>query len=237
MGLLVAGLHASSLAQTSADGRWHGNMVLTGNLAAGNSTTRGLAGTADLARETPSHKLGWSTALNMVSSQADGQRALTSSLARAASRYDHNLDQKLFAYLGGEAETNRAGSVRLRTSVATGLGYKLWRDQSNQLEISAGAGRTRLETTEHLVVNAIEANLALQAEQKWGRGVWTRQKLNYYLGDRNLGDRATLDTNLSAPVIDGWTLELSLAATYQSLVADGTKPVDMLLTMGFGYKF
>jgi putative salt-induced outer membrane protein len=235
--LLGAAFALDARAEAEPDGRWHGSVSVGGSVASGNTTSRTLAANADAARETSADKIALYALANYGSSDVNGVSTRSADLLRIGARYDYNLSERVFAFGGGQAETNKIAGVDSRYAVNSGAGYKLIRDATTTWDVFAGLGYSRTAFTVGGSRSGAELLLGEESTHKLGDATTFKQRLAVYPGVAEVGTRATFDAGVSTTIIGGWTLDTTLAYRYASKVAPGRKTGDTLLTFGFGYKY
>lgn len=220
-----------------ADGRWHGGISIGGSAASGNTDSTALAISADGTRVTDADKLNLYSLLNYASNKSGGVTNRTSELFRLGGRYDYNLTPDVFAFGGGEAETNKAGGVDSRYTVNTGVGYHLIRSERTLFDVFGGIGYGQTDFTNGSTREGAQLLLGEESTHQIGEATTFKQKLVFYPGQADLGNRATFDATVATAITGGWTLNTGIAVRYDSKVAPGLKHTDTLLTAGFGYKY
>lgn len=230
-------LGSAAVAQTPPDGRWHGGISIGGSAASGNTSSRALSITADTARATDQDKLSLYGLLNYGSNRTAGVSEKTAELYRLGGRYDFNLRPRVFLFAGGEGEANRPGGIDSRLVVNTGVGYRLLTEPTASWDVFGGVGYTDARFTDGSTRQGAELLLGEESSHKVGDSSTVKQRLVFYPGTSETGNRATFDTSLATAITGGWTLNTGLAVRYASKVAPGLKTTDTLLTFGFGYKY
>lgn len=234
LALVSVGAHA---APPQADGRWHGGITIGGAAASGNTDSTTLTLSADGTRITDADKINLYSLLNYASNKSSGTTQRTSELFRVGGRYDHNLSQSLFAFGGGEGETNRAGGVDARYAVNGGIGVHLIREQRSSLDVFGGVGYGHTDFTDGSTRKGAQLLVGEESTHQIGEATTFKQRLVFYPGQSDLGNRATFDATLATAITDGWTLNTGVSVRYESKVAPGLKSTDTLLTAGFGYTY
>ncbi len=227
----------AALAQDNPDGRWHGGLSLSGALASGNTSSRTLAANADTSRATADDKISLYGIANYGRNKVAGVSTTTADLLRVGGRYDFNLGARWFSFGGAEGETNEPGGVRDRYSLNGGVGHHLVKNDAHLWDVFAGVGYTNTRATDGTRADGAQALLGEESSHKLSETTSLKQRLVYYPGGGELGDRATFDAGLATTIRGGWTLNTGLSSRYHSRVPAGTRKTDNLLTMGFGYKF
>jgi putative salt-induced outer membrane protein len=230
-------LGAGAQAQTPVDGKWHGGVSIGGAAASGNTSSTTLAANAEAVRATSMDKITVYGLGNYAKGKVNGVDTTTANLFRVGGRYDYNLTDRLFAFGGGESETNRAGGVDTRYALNGGVGYKLVRTDTMSWDVFGGLGYSDTEFTDGTQRNGAELLLGEESSHKLGESTTVKQRLVIYPGGSEVGTRATFDAGLATAISGGWTLNTGLSYRYASKVAVGLKKADTLWTVGFGYKF
>lgn len=234
---LVFSASLALAADPAADGQWHGALSAGGAAASGNTTSQSLALTADGAKATAQDKISLYGLSNYNRSQISGVNTTTSNLLRLGGRYDYNLSDKLFAFGGGEYETNRAGGLKSRDNANVGVGYRVFRSADASVDVFGGVGYTAVKYTNDLHRSGAEGILGEEGRYKLSPTTSFKQRLVFYPGSNGLGRRATFDAGLATAISGAWTLNVGLSSRYVSSAPVGVKNTDTLLTLGFGYKY
>lgn len=237
--LAFAGVLAQhpAAAQTAPDGQWHGSVSVGGSAASGTTTSRTLTATADGARATAIDKWTLYGLVNNGRSKTNGVTTKTAELWRLGTRYDHNLTDRLFAFGGGEAEANKLQDLDLRLGLNTGLGYKVIREDALTWDVFGGVGYSRAKYGTGITNKGAELLLGEESNHKLGESSTLKQRLVFYPGQNDLGNRATFDAALATQIVGAWTMNVGASARYNSKVPAGTKKTETLFTVGFGYKY
>jgi putative salt-induced outer membrane protein len=226
-----------ALAQDTPDGKWHGGLSVSGALASGNSSSRTGAANADASVATIQDKLSLYGIANYGRNKVAGTDTTTANLLRLGGRYDFNFGLQWFSFGGAEGETNKAGGVRDRYSINGGVGYHLLKDDANSWDVFGGVGYTGTRLTDGNKAQGAQVLFGEESSHKISDTTTLKQRLVYYPGGGDLGNRVTFDAGLATQISGGWTLNAGLSSRYASRVPVGTKKTDNLLTVGFGYKF
>lgn len=224
-------------ADPATDGMWHGALSAGGAAASGNTTSQSLALNADGSKATVQDKISLYGLSNYNRSQISGVNTTTSNLLRLGGRYDYNLGDKLFAFGGGEYETNKAGGLQSRENANVGVGYRAYRSADAAVDVFGGVGYNDIRYTNNLQRHGAELILGEEGSYKLSPTTSFKQRLVFYPGSNGLGRRATFDAGLATAISGAWTLNLGLSSRYVSSAPVGVKNTDTLLTMGFGYKY
>jgi len=228
---------APAQAQDTPDSQWHGDYSLGGSLAAGNSTARTVSSTGATSRATAQDKISLYGNVNYGRNRVDGTQTTTADQARLGGRYDFNLGSNLFAFGGSEVETNKVAGLKSRFDLNAGLGYKLFRDANNTLDLFGGAGWSDQRRTDGTSGSGAELMVGEESTHKLSSSTSLKQRLEFRPGQKEIGNLATFDAGLATAISGGWTLNTGLQVRHATNPGVDIKPTDTLLTMGFGYKF
>lgn len=226
-----------SLALTETDGLWHGDFSAGGSASTGNTRASSLTMQAGASRSSEVDEITLQGLLNYGSEQSSGVRTRSAELLRGRARYDFNLSDTLYAFGGLEGETNRPGGVQRRAGLNFGAGWRLRDDEHLRWDLFSGLGYTRTLATDGSQRNGPEVLLGEESTHKLGGSSSFKQRLVWYPGVSDVGQRATFDVTLSTTITDGWTFNGSLALRWNQKVAAGLQQGDSLLSFGLGYKF
>lgn len=233
--LLAAAFAAQ--AQTAPDNQWHGGANVGAAFASGNTSSQVVSAGADAALATAQDKTSLYGVANYAKAKVNGVDTTTANLLRLGGRYDRNLSEQLFAFGGGEVETNKAAGLKNRVGLNAGVGYKLVRTSETSWDVFGGLGYEDVEYTSGVSRNGVTALLGEESTHKLSATTTAKQRLVLYPGSGDLGSRATFDAGLATAITGGWTLNTGLAVRWAQKVPAGVKTTDTLLTVGFGYKF
>ena len=226
------------MAQNAADGRWHGGVSIGGSASSGNTKATTVTLNADAAKVTDRDRLWLYSIANYADSEtARGVKTRTAQLFRLGGRYDYNLNPRVFLFTGGEVETNDPGGIDRRYNVNAGSGYHLISNPDTTFDVFGGVGYASTDFTTGQTRNGAELLVGEESTHRLGDANTFKQRLVYYPGTSELGNRATFDASLATTITGAWTLNTGVAVRYASRVAPGLKNTDSLLTVGFGYKF
>ncbi|GAP35149.1 DUF481 domain-containing protein [Piscinibacter sakaiensis] len=237
--LLAAAAAAGSpaIAQNPPDGRWHGGIAIGGSAASGNTDARAFSLTGDATRVTDQDKINLYGLVNYADSRNAGTRTRSAELLRTGGRYDLNLSPRHFVFGGGEGETNRPGGIESRLALNVGTGWRAITGTEHQWDVFTGIGYTDAEFTDGSTRNGAELLFGQESAHKLGESSSFKQRLVFYPGSSETGNRATFDASLVTAITGGWTMNTGLAVRHASKVAAGLAKTDTLLTFGFGYKY
>ncbi|WP_418318607.1 DUF481 domain-containing protein [Piscinibacter sakaiensis] len=229
---------AAVQAQDKLDGQWHGGVSIGGSAASGNTKSTALTVNADATRATDIDKVTLRGLANYGSSETrNGVKTTTARLFRLDGRYDYNLTQRVFVFGGGEVETNEPGGIDSRYNINGGAGYRIIRNDTTSFDVFGGIGYTSTDFVTGRTRSGAELLIGEESSHRISESTSFRQRLVYYPGTSEIGNRANFDAGLSTSIAGAWTLNTGVAVRYASKVDPGLKNTDTLLTVGFGYKY
>ena len=120
---------------------WNGGVNVGFSVARGNSETENLALAVNAVHPTLNDK----TTLYLTSIYTTNQLATPSTVANlitAGIRYDHNLNPRLFAFVGGDFMSNALQDLDLRGVYGGGLGFHAIKSDNTIFDILAGLNYT-----------------------------------------------------------------------------------------------
>jgi putative salt-induced outer membrane protein len=155
-----------------------------------------------------------------------GVDTTTANPFRLGGRYDDNVSERLFAFGGGEADTNRAGGVDLRWALNGGVGHRVIRTEQNGFDLAGGLGCSDTAFTDATQRNGAGLLFGEEPSHKLGDSTSAKQRPIVYPGSSDVGTRATWDAGLAMAIIGGRTLNTGLSCRYAGTVAAGLKTSD-----------
>lgn len=120
---------------------WNGGINAGFSLARGNSETTNLALGINVVHPTENDK----TTIYLSSIETNNQLATPSTVANlvtAGIRYDHNLNQRLFGFVGADFMSNALQDLDLRGVYGGGIGYHAIKSDQTTLDLLAGVNYT-----------------------------------------------------------------------------------------------
>jgi len=239
VGAIVSG---SSFAQAMPDGQWHGVISVGGAAASSNTSTQTFNALANGSRETTADKISIYSLANYGNNKTNGVSVRTSQLLRLGGRYDYNLSNTLYAFGGGDFETNKIQNISSRYGLNAGLGYKVVRSADMSFDVFGGVGYsdTKFVTTtppDASSIRGVQLLLGEESSHQLSKTSTVKQRFVYYPGQSVIGNRSTFDVSLATLISDAWTLNVGAGLTYNSKPSTGFKTTSSLVTFGFGYKY
>lgn len=236
--------------QLEPSGRWAGDFGAGLTLSSGNTDGQAFNLTLDTTYTRTEDKL--SLFGNYLESRArtetDGvvTTSITARRWRAGTRYDRDITEREFGFVGLEFSHDRVRDLDLRTLVSTGLGRHVYKDAELTWDVYAGlswredyyrgegveidgALRKHYTTTETL--------FGQESAHQFAGSTRFTQKLVLYPGlFKGQGTRATFDAGLLVDINETLSLSVKLQSRYDSQSPPPAEKYDLSLITGLSVK-
>jgi len=237
LGLSIA---ASASAQTVSkpDGAWRGSIGASVTSASGNNRSQNAGLNADAVRQTSDDKMTATVQSLYGRRETNGVRELTASLFRLGTRYDRDLSDLRYLFVGYDVEKNKLADLKWRHSPSAGAGLHLRKTETFTFDVFAGYSYSRetLYTGPRRSFN--EGLLGEETTYKWSDKASFRQRLTLFPNLTDAGEyRVVFDAGLLMPLIESWSLTVNYSARYQSNPPLGVQRKDTLLFTGLQYSW
>jgi putative salt-induced outer membrane protein YdiY len=225
---------------------WAGGATLGFALPAGNSETKSLAVAFTADRKTLHDEISLYENTVYTTDDAPGANpSTTANSNQGGARYSRNLNPRLFAYAGGDFQSNALQDLNLRTILGGGLGYHAIKTDRTTLDFLVGPNYTREDYT--TITNSFVAlTIGEELSRKLGATTLLTQKL-YFFPDLSSG----LTGQYHATFNLGTVTKISKWLAWQNAFGDiyvtnppaqpaGTPPLktnDIVLTTGLNLSF
>lgn len=241
---VCTGLAGAATAQVNVvpDNQWRGALGVGLTNATGNTRATSLSLNVDAVRASENDK--W--VLYGKGLYARDEDSTTSELIRLGTRYDRDVSQRVFGFVGLDAERDGTADLDLRALASTGAGYKIIDAEPDTFNVFAGIGYTH---DRYAVAREVDgglrerygyANLLLGEESTHALSdtVSARQRFVLLPNLRNSGEyRAEFDSSLSVAMTTRLSLNVGFGARYNSDPGVEESKTDTLLTTGIAMKF
>ena len=238
--------------QLEVRGRWQGDFQAGLSLAAGNTNNQSLNVSFDTFYERPEDKLTLTG--NYVETRTREEEAgepearITSLQWRLGGRYDRNLSERDFGFIGEELSHDSDLDLNLRNVLSVGRGRHVFKDTENTFDVYSGLtwredyysgdgvevdGELRTRQTLFEIMFGEESTHSISDT------VRLRQKFVFFpgrLNDLNRGQRATLDAGLIVSLNKTLSLSMKLQGRYDRETPAGSKDYDLLFFTGLSFK-
>jgi len=217
---------------------WNGGTTVSFALTRGNSQTKNLALAFTAARQTLNDKLALYT--NSVYATNDAPGAVPSTTAnaiQAGARYDHDLIQRLFAFVTVDFQTDGLQGLNLRSVPGAGLGVHVIKTAATTLDLLAGLNYTR-ENYTTLTRNFAAASFGEELTHKVRTSTVITQSFDFYPDLSSWGEyRGTFNFGTVTKISKWFGWQNSFGDIYVTNPPAGKKQNDVLLTTGLNVSF
>jgi putative salt-induced outer membrane protein YdiY len=217
---------------------WEGGTNFGFALTRGNSESKNLALSFTADRKTLHDKLGLYA--NSVYATNDAPGAIPSTTAnaiRGGTRYDHDLNPRLFGFGSADFATDDLQNLDLRSVLGGGLGLHAINTPSTTLDLLAGLNYTH-EAYTTFTRNFPAAILGEELTHKLGASTLLSQKLGFFPDLSDLGEyRGTFDFGTVTKISKWLGWQNSVSDVYVTNPPLGKKKNDIILTTGLNISF
>jgi putative salt-induced outer membrane protein len=232
---------------------WNGGVNVGFSLARGNSQTSNLALAINAVHPTLNDK----TTIYLTSIDTQNDLASPSTVANLITggiRYDHNINPKMFGFVGADFMSNALQDLDLRGVYGGGLGYHAIKSDATVLDFLGGVNYTH-ETysngpqvtpvtvpptfTSYGVTNRFLAlTLGEEMMHKAGKSTVITEKLYFFPDMSVTGEyRATFDLGTVTKISKWLGWQNQFGDIYVSNPPAGAKKNDLILTTGLNFSF
>ncbi|MDO9436064.1 YdiY family protein [Hydrogenophaga sp.] len=223
------------------DGQWRHLFTAGANISSGNNNAGSLNLSAEGARQTDRDKWTWG---------AKADRARSSSVDTIEryglrTQYQRDFSVDWFGFGSGEWLRDKLANIANRTSVASGVGRHIWRDENGFFDLSVGLGYTYDRYVNSTDISGemrdrygrLELVLAEESSHKLTQTTSLRQKFTLFPDLRDSGKyRAVLDTGLTVAMTQSMNLSAGLSYRYDSDPGSNLKKGDAMFVTGVSWR-
>lgn len=218
---------------------WKGGANVGFALTRGNSETKSLAVAFTADRKTLHDHLGLYTNSVYATDDAPGTtHATTANAVQGGTRYDHDLNPRLFAYVGADFQTDALQTLDLRSVVGGGLGLHVIKSDRTTLDLLGGASYTREKYSLLPSRSFAAASVGEELSHELGMNTVLTEKLYFF---PNLNDRGEYRATFNFGTVTkigkwlGW--QNAFGDIYVTNPPAGARQNDILLTTGLNFSF
>jgi putative salt-induced outer membrane protein YdiY len=232
---------AAAQVTVKPDGQWRHLIGAAASFASGNSDSSSLRLSYDGVRATESDK--WS--LTGRALYARDEDETTGERFSAGALHNRDLTRDWFGFGSADALRDRPANLKLRASVAAGLGYHVLRSERGFFDVSAGLGysqdsydeATEVDGAERTRYGSFELLLAEESSHQLTDSTAFKQKLRVLPNLRNEGEvRADFESALSVAINSAINLTAGLTYRYDSDPGADVERGDLLFTTGVSWR-
>jgi putative salt-induced outer membrane protein len=239
--------------QLEVRGRWQGDFQAGFSLAAGNTNNQSLNLAFDTAYERPEDKLtlmgNYVETRTREEEEGEPAARITSLQWRLGGRYDRNISEQDFGFIGEELSHDSDLDLNLRNVLSVGRGRHLYKDAENSFDVYSGLSwredyysgdGVEVDGQQRTRLSVFELMLGEESTHSISDTVRLRQKFVFYPGridGLGRGRRATLDGSLIVSLNKTLSLSMKLQGRYDSETPPGNKEYDLLFFTGLSFRF
>jgi len=236
-------LPTAAAEETPPDGQWRGSTGAALTATGGNASTSSLALSADMRRATEADRWSLTAGATRAQSRSDG---VTADKWFSSGQYDRNLTRSVYAFGKLGFEGDGVVDLDLRTTLGTGLGWKLIDSADTEFSIFGGAGWTQDRYGSAQSIDGITAKrfsrssllLGEASSHRLAENTRLRQRLELYPGiDRDRAVLAKFSAGLETAVSRALSVNVSLVADHNSKPPAGRRNTDWSLLAGLSVRF
>lgn len=237
LAMLVAMRSAWADPPPKQDGEWRGSVNGGMSIASGNTDATDFNINATAVHATPIDKFNTSfTALYGIR-KSDGATSETANLFRGGGKYDRNLGEQLFGFVALDLERDALQALKLRSVVATGLGFHMIASEAFTLDVFSGLTHNREQFTSETRDSA-ELALGEESAYKMTEATSFNQRFAIYPNIAERGEfRAQFDAAMTTAITSRIALKVTLSNRYLSNPQPGVERADTLFLTTIGYRF
>jgi putative salt-induced outer membrane protein YdiY len=217
---------------------WQGGANVGFALTRGNSQTKNLGLAFTVQRKTLDDKLGMYANTVYASNDAPGAIPRTTANAiQGGIRYDHDLSSRVFAFVGGDFQSDDLQSLDLRSVLGGGLGFHVIKSEATTLDFLGGINYTR-EKYSLFARSFAAATIGEELTHKIGVGTLITQQLYFYPDLTDAGEyRGTFNFGTVTKISKWLGWQNSFGDIYVTNPPAGKKQNDIIFTTGLNVSF
>jgi putative salt-induced outer membrane protein YdiY len=218
---------------------WKGGATVGFALTRGNSETKNLSLAFLADRKTLHDHLGLYTNSLYATNDAPGAfPATTSNSVQGGIRYDHNLTNRLFAYVGADFQTDALQTLDLRSVFGGGLGLHVIQNDRTTLDLLGGINYTREKYSLLPSRSFAAASIGEELSHKVGMNTIVTEKLYFFPDLNEAGEYRGTFNFATVTKISKWLgWQNAFGDIYVTNPPAGAKQNDILLTTGLNFSF
>jgi hypothetical protein len=214
---------------------WTGKVRLAGTYTSGNVDSVAIDFLAEVTRQWERDRL--SGLLRFRYGEVDGEPSAEFGMLRA--KYEHYLEEDLYLYANAEVSRDNIQNLNYRALMGVGVGHIVFKDSDAEYLSIEGGITSLYEDFDGRDSDLFPtARFALDYHELIGEKVTFFQTFEALFPLTEVG-RYVLrsSTGLGYPLGDNWKLDNRLDLVYLGDPPDGTKALDLVLTVGIEYGF
>lgn len=217
---------------------WAGGLNLGYALTRGNSRTSNLALAFNANRATLHDKLSfYANSVYATNSSPGTVSSTTANAEQGGARYDHDLTDRIFAFLNADFQADALLGLNLRSVLGGGLGVHLIKRPNTTLDLLPGINYTR-ESFVTLSRNFMAATLGEELTHKLNARTSFTESFFFYPNLTSTGDyRANFTAGFVTKLNNRLGWQIGVGDIYLTNPPPGKLGNDLLLTTGLNISF
>jgi len=240
--LALACSTAFAQATVKEDGRWRAALGAALSSSGGNTNASSITLNGDAVRARPHDT--WRIFGNLLYAKNEG--TTSGNQFRLGTRYDWNFTPVWFTFAGANLERDPIAELSRRTSVSTGLGYRVLNLPDKTFNVFGGVELTADRyTAPRMVDGAMRERFRYgsflfgeESTHSFSESLSANQRFAVFPNMRDRGEfRAEFDASLQVAMTRSMSLNVGFVVRHNSDPGVGLKETDTLLTTGISVKF
>lgn len=217
---------------------WKAGLNVGFALTGGNSETTNLSLAFTGVRQTLTDKLGlYATSVYATNNAAGAVPSTTANTVGGGLRYDHNLNQKVFAFVSTDFYSDALQTLNLRTVLGGGAGYHAIKKDNTTLDLLAGVNYTH-ESYVSLSRSLAALTIGEELMHKLTKSTVVNERLYFFPDLNSAGNyRGTFDFGTVTKMNKWLGWQNSFSDVYVTNPPAGKKQNDLIFTTGLNVAF
>ena len=217
---------------------WAGGANVGFGLTRGNSETKNLAIAFTADRKTLTDHLGLYANSVYATNDAPGATpSVTANAIQGGARYDHNLAPRVFAFVGGDFQSDELQTLDLRSVITGGGGFHAIKTDRTTFDLLGGVNYTH-EKYDVLTRSLAGITIGEELTSKLSKSTVLSEKLYFYPDLTNTGEYRGAFNFGTVTKISKWLgWQTAFGDIYVTNPPAGKKQNDILLTTGLNFSF
>ena len=217
---------------------WSGSIDAGFSFAKGNADTSTFATSLRTERRTPRDKITVYANSLFAQNSTTGESETTANAIRGGTRYDIDLNGRLFTFGFIDLEFDEFQNLDLRNVLGGGIGWHIKTTDRITFDFFSGSSFNQEFFSAGLARRSGEAVLGEELTYKFSESASVSERLAFFPNLSESGEyRAQFDASLSTQLRDWLAWHITLSDRFSSNPIPGIKKNDVLLTTGIRFRF
>jgi putative salt-induced outer membrane protein YdiY len=212
---------------------WRGYFDANLALTSGNAETKTFANAAGATRETTRDTIKLYFTSLFAENSTTGDRLVTANAIRGGSRYELNVNDKMFTYGFVDLEYDEFQSLDLRNVLGGGFGYHVAKNDRMRFDVFGGGAFNQEFFSNDITRRSAEVTVGEEFNYTLTDRTSFNERLTFYPNLTNTGEyRLQFDTGLVTDVFRWMSWNVTFSDRFLSNPVNGREQNDILLTTG-----